>query len=520
MGKHWAKRLGNYLLGNRDNRGPAPLRTRRIHLEPLESRHLLSAVRVLPGFEEFSLAANDDESSAAVDIGFEVDFFGEQHDSLYVNNNGNVTFGADLFEYTPESLAGVDSQIIAPFWADVDTRGIGTVSYGTDVIDGRDAFGVTWTDVGYFEEQEAPTNTFQLVLVDRSDVATGAFDIEFNYDSVLWETGDASDGENGLGGTPARAGFSNGSGDSGTVYELVGSGVSGSFLDSNPATGLVHNSLNTTLAGRHLFEVRDGSPMDQLGWIDPDAPAVILAGHDLSLLHAEYERFMSSDTGLEFVPSNNSLHLIGGSVVVDMVASGEAADLKSDLSAIGFSAHATYGRMVSGLLPIISIPLLEQMETLAFAKPSSVATNIGATNSQGDQAMGSDLPKTILGLDGSGVEVGVLSDSFDNLGGAAAGIASGDLPGTGNPNGFDRNVIVIQENPVGTGNEVQAIQLVGVPTGGSFAVRFNDGGTISPPATIPWNATAVAVRQALEGLPIIAVGDVAVAGAPCPVHRS
>ena len=249
-------------------------RTAQLRLEPLEQRALLSAVRPLPGFEEFALEPNDDASSSQVDLGFEVNFFGQGYDGLYVNNNGNITFGEDLLQYTPTSLTDIEAAIIAPFWADVDTRGSGTVTYGTDVIDGRGAFGVTWHEVGFFEEHEAPTNTLQLVIIDRSDVEPGAFDIEFNYDTIQWETGDAGGqwetgdaggGEEGLGGFSARAGFSAGTGVPGSFYELIGSGTNGAFLDSNLETGLVGGGLNSQEPGRYVFEVRAGSMLDEFG---------------------------------------------------------------------------------------------------------------------------------------------------------------------------------------------------------------------------------------------------------------
>ena len=42
------------------------------------------------------LARNDDGSTGAVPIGFELNFFGNRYSQLYVNNNGNVTFGSTL----------------------------------------------------------------------------------------------------------------------------------------------------------------------------------------------------------------------------------------------------------------------------------------------------------------------------------------------------------------------------------------------------------------------------------------
>lgn len=99
------------------------------------------------------------------------------------------------------------------------------------------------------------------MLIDRSDIAAGDFDIEFNYNSIQWETGQASGGSVVCqGGASARVGFSNGSGIPGTFFELPGSGVPGSFLDSNPSTGLTHNSLNSSQLGRYVFHVHNGVP--------------------------------------------------------------------------------------------------------------------------------------------------------------------------------------------------------------------------------------------------------------------
>lgn len=48
--------------------------------------------------------------------------------------------------------------------------------------------------------------------------------------------------------------------------------------------------------------------------------------------------------------------------------------------------------------------------------------------SQGDRAMGSDLARTRYGLDGSGIAVGVISDSFNVRGGLSSDVAAGELP--------------------------------------------------------------------------------------------
>lgn len=223
-----------------------------------------SAIRGNAGFNTNSLAANDDGSTGLVPFGFSINFFGLLTSQGYVNNNGNVTFGAPLGVYTPFPIVTTGVSMLAPFFADVDTRTGPLTQYGQDNVGGHAAFGVNWIDVCFYSTQCGVRNSFQLVIIDRSDIGAGDFDFEFNIAQILWETGQASGGDaNGLGGDSARVGWSNGSSAS---FELLGSAVNGAFLDSGPAgTSLIHNDLNSILSdggfqlGRYFFQVRNGT---------------------------------------------------------------------------------------------------------------------------------------------------------------------------------------------------------------------------------------------------------------------
>lgn len=218
------------------------------------------AVRTDAGFTTNSLARNDDGSTGLVATGFTTNFFGVVGTQLYVNNNGNITFGAPLSTFTPFNLTSTATNIIAPFFADVDTRNLGSAltTYGNSTVDGHNAFGVDWVNVGYFNSHAEHLNTFQLVLIDRSDLTSGDFDFEFNYNTITWESGQASGSDaNGLGGSSARAGFSNGTGAPNTSFELPGSAVNGAFLDGGP-NALASHSLNSNVTGRYIFQVRNG----------------------------------------------------------------------------------------------------------------------------------------------------------------------------------------------------------------------------------------------------------------------
>lgn len=214
-----------------------------------------AAIKSLAGCGTFTLFANDDESTGQVTLPFTANFFGAEHTTVYVNNNGNVTFNTSLAAFTPFDLTSTSSVIIAPYFADVDTRGGGAaVTYGEVTFGGRPALCVDWDGVGYYDSNSDKLNRFQLLLVDRSDAGPGDFDIIFNYDQIQWETGDFSGGTGGLGGSSARVGYSNGVD---TSLELPGSAINGAFLDGS-ASGLIHNSRNSTIAGRYIFAVRNG----------------------------------------------------------------------------------------------------------------------------------------------------------------------------------------------------------------------------------------------------------------------
>jgi Nidogen-like len=220
-----------------------------------------SAAAIRTGFSGSTLAANDDGSAGPVALGFTANFFGTEYTQTYVNNNGNLTFGAASGTYTPSGLAGINTPIVAAFFADVDTRGTGSspVTYGTGTVNGRAAFGANYVNVGYYDSQTNKLNDFQLLLIDRSDTGAGNFDIEYNYNKIQWETGGASGGTNGLGGTSAAVGYSNGSSTNRNYAELPGSLVNGALLDGG-SNSLVANSLNSDgVAGRYTFNARNGA---------------------------------------------------------------------------------------------------------------------------------------------------------------------------------------------------------------------------------------------------------------------
>ncbi len=293
----------------------------------------------------------DDGSTPAVDLTFSVNFFGARHNQLFVNNNGNVTFVSPLADGTSSGLDEAAHPTIAPFFADVDTRNAssGVVTYGTATIEGRRAFGVTWNNVAGFELTAQPTNSFQLVLIDRSDVEAGAFDIEFNYDRIAWDTGAPrtlpATPAGQVGNPPARAGFTAGNGVPGTYYELIGSGSAGAFLDSNTTTSLSTHRFNSDTLGRYVFQVRNGTMLDAFGLAGQAvvvAPNILYHGAGINPLDVQVERpanagAIDTSNAEQIKPGGSTgLNLDGTGISVAVIE----ADVPLDIGTVTTGGHS------------------------------------------------------------------------------------------------------------------------------------------------------------------------------------
>ncbi|HEX4608656.1 MAG TPA: S8 family serine peptidase, partial [Urbifossiella sp.] len=177
-------------------------------------------------------------------------------------------------------------------------------------------------------------------------------------------------------------------------------------------------------------------------------------GFDLALLAREYQAAGSA----AFAPTNSLLQIANGSVAVEAIPAGNPAALQASLAGLGFVATAPPSTLVSGWLPIASIPAAAGLPGLVSLSPAyRFVTSAGATTSQGDAAERSDEVRGLLGLTGAGITIGVISDSYNLLGGAAADVASGDLPGPGNPEGDTIPVEVLSEGGPGGTDEGRAM---------------------------------------------------------------
>jgi subtilase family protein len=197
---------------------------------------------------------------------------------------------------------------------------------------------------------------------------------------------------------------------------------------------------------------------------------------ELTDLHADY--VSAQALGVPHQPRHPLMPVAGNWVTIDASASIDVNALQADLLALGARDVISAGRLVSARLPLSAIPALEALTSLQFARPAYMATNAGVVTSQGDRAVRADTVRARLGVTGSGVTVGVLSDSFNCTGGAPIDVSNDDLS----------PVNVLQDEPGcgwGTDEGRAMLQIVhDVAPGASLAFATAEGGQAALAANI------------------------------------
>jgi len=176
-----------------------------------------------------------------------------------------------------------------------------------------------------------------------------------------------------------------------------------SMQQRHSATG---SKFDASLAeiSRHVSSVRPGHALEDLHALNPAA------------------RFVQ--------PANSSTPL----VLIDAITTGDPQKLKSALVGLGLQRASQYSNDVGGWLPVDQLDAATTLTELHAIRAAMLRTRSGAIQSQGDYAQNSDLVRTSNALDGSGVTVGVISDSYD----CYAVYASNGVPANG-LNGYANN---------------------------------------------------------------------------------
>ena len=151
-----------------------------------------------------------------------------------------------------------------------------------------------------------------------------------------------------------------------------------------------------------------------------------------------------------------------GRVVVNIYLDGKTAPdrMTAPLSDLGLEIIAveTHWRngVISAWLPIAkatSVANLPGVQSVMLARrPLRRVGAVTAESSVVEHAREVNTPGTVTnqGILGRNISVGIVSDSFDGATGvprASVGVAAGDLPGSGNPDGYTQPVVVLKDVP-------------------------------------------------------------------------
>ncbi|MDG1477592.1 MAG: gliding motility-associated C-terminal domain-containing protein [Vicingaceae bacterium] len=190
-----------------------------------------------------------DDQSIQVNLPFTFCFYGTNYTSLWINDNGTVSFDQAHGGFTaagfPMPIGGFGAQeIIAPFWADFHQNGAlsGPIYYQTL----PNAIIIHWDGVGYYSSHDDKLNTMMLILTDgASNLLQPGANVGFFYEDMQWTTGDASGGTNGFGGTPATVGVNRGNGADFIQlgrFDAAGTGYDGPFNTNDSVSWLDNKS--------------------------------------------------------------------------------------------------------------------------------------------------------------------------------------------------------------------------------------------------------------------------------------
>ena len=172
-----------------------------------------------------------------------------------------------------------------------------------------------------------------------------------------------------------------------------------------------------------------------LSQLDPRDPLFSLAS-----LYDQYSLFQQNATSVPpgeapavFASSDPLMQVTGGHVAIEAIGFDTTDALKNELLRLGLQGAAQVNYVVAGQLPIASIVELPLLDALRFVRAETPAiTRAGLVDGQGDGPLESNDARSLLTVDGSGLTIGVISDSYKTSSSAtvneATDILNGELP--------------------------------------------------------------------------------------------
>jgi Ca2+-binding RTX toxin-like protein len=444
-------------------------------------------------------AGGNDDGSVNVDItsvfgGGGMDFFGTDYTSLYVNSNGNISFGSPNTAFQTADLSSVTTPTIAPFFGDVNINSGGEIYWDLDPIAGTVT--VTWANVAPYIG--VGSNSFQVVITSTGG---GDFELEFIYEQVQWTTGYSQ---------VAETGFTDGGAND---YELPGSGnattLSGypnyDFATGDPDGVTAFTFVNGEPASSDgIVEGTGGADLLDASYLDDPDGDTIGAGNDNIFAYGGNDTIIAG-AGDDTIDAGDGDDQViwetgDGSDLIDGGAGEDTLQVTSTASATSttLTGDGTGTTSIGGETLDFS-----DFESFVFdggtddffnASADTTGLNI-ATGGGDDTIIGGSGNDTIHGGDGNDVIYGdappepglwsyqVWDYNFTSAHGQAFDAENGTLIGTGTTEGFDSASLV--HDARGTSGDpndfavIYASTLVASESGVfTFSTTSDDGSTI------------------------------------------
>jgi PKD repeat protein len=204
------------------------------------------------------------------------------------------------------------------------------------------------------------------------------------------------------------------------------------------------------------------------GHIDPNSRI----GGELQQIYQQWKSDKTATTSgssAELAVAFPDLTFVDGESVLVRITAKDVASLRPALEARGFQVVSDKRKFhfIEGRIPVrelapgtAGISSLAAQGLLGVLPVYAPVSNAGQIKNQADFLLeASRVRAQAGGFDGTGIRIGVMSDSYNALKGAAAGVASGDLPA---------NVLVLQDPATGTDEGRAMVELIHDIAPGAF----------------------------------------------------
>lgn len=146
-------------------------------LEKTEIPESLNSSLAQEGWVKLDLT---DDGSALLKIPFGFTFFDSIQNTVWVNANGNLSFGSSVGNFAPEYFP-LNVQMLAPFWADLQKSSIYSNS-GIYFLQEDNSLRILYRNMALYDKDPANTLTLEIILREKSSNGNG--NVAFAYHHI------------------------------------------------------------------------------------------------------------------------------------------------------------------------------------------------------------------------------------------------------------------------------------------------------------------------------------------------